>query len=49
LKAYRDDVAHRRPFRVDPELADGQLKLYLATLSVASELDPALSDTCTIP
>jgi hypothetical protein len=49
LKTYRDDVAHRRPFRVDGQLADGQLKIYLATLSVSAELADALAKPCTLP
>jgi hypothetical protein len=48
LKTYRDDVAHRRPFRIDSQLADGQLRLYLPTLSVASELAEVLQKPCVL-
>ena len=48
LKTYRDKVAHGRPLNVDAQIADGELRIYLGTLSLAHELATALASPCRI-
>jgi len=49
IKVNRDDVAHRRAFRADAQLALGNLTSFPTLLSVVSELATALrAQTCTV-